>query len=274
MIAQRIDGRALAENIRREVRETITREQLRPGLGVLLVGSDPASHLYVALKERAAAEAGVYFVKQLLPDDATQEQVIENIKLFNADPKIDGILLQLPLPQHVALSAIDAIIAAIDPHKDVDGFHPNTTVVAPLVRAVECLLKATKQNYQGVRATLLVNSETLGNPLARCIELLGAEPTLCIYPESGICETAAQSGILITAIGQRYAVTPASVQQGATVIDIGTTRVGSRVFGDADPMVSEKAAFISPVPGGVGPLTVAYLLANLVQLNQAHRAER
>ena len=269
MTAQRIDGRALAQRIRSDVTKTIDTNDLRPGLGVILVGSDSASHLYIDLKERAAEEVGVDVRKQLFNEHATEDEILAHIEALNADDSIHGILVQLPLPDHFDTSKV---IGAIDPRKDVDGFHPETvaafmdgssSATPPLIGAVQELVRSTGEELEGKRATLLVNSDIFATPLAHGLKQLGVESSICIVPQQGVCESASQSDILITAIGQKHAITSEHVKGGAIIIDIGITREDDKVYGDVHPDVARKASHITPVPGGVGPMTIALLLHNV-----------
>ncbi len=256
-----IDGRSLAKRIREDVAGEISRLGFRPGLGVVLVGNDPASHLYVALKEKACAEAGILFVRKDFPEDARQESVLEAIRGLNEDDAIDAILVQLPLPPQLDT---DGTVSFIDPAKDVDGFHPwnlrnylqGRGAMPGLIEAVSLLLDeagAPHEGLSGVRA----NSPVFSTPLELMLEQRGLAPT----------EDLRSADVVVTAVGQPRSLKAADIKPGAIVIDVGTTRIGSMTVGDADASSLEGvAAALTPVPGGVGPMTVALLIKKTLEL--------
>lgn len=269
---QLIDGRALARGIRRRVAERIQKEHLHPGLGVVLVGNDPASHLYVGLKERACNEAGIAFTKTILPDDTSFADVRNAIEGYNADPAIHAILVQLPLPRHLDP---DDVIQCISPAKDVDGFHPdnvqtfiegNAPLTPGLVRAIWALIQSTTQPLNGKTAAILSNSPVFAEPI---IAHLGRNGIAASYvaPSPQAASETSPADILIVALGNPQSITAEYVKDNAIVIDVGISKVRDAWVGDVNQdSVKEKAGWLTPVPGGVGPMTVAMLLENVVEL--------
>ena len=268
-----IDGKKLAEAIRREVKEQIETQGLRPGLAVILVGDDPASHLYVGLKERSCREVGIRFEKFIFPAGVPEETVIETIEAVNGRSDIHGILVQLPLPEGLDENRV---VRAIDPRKDVDGFHPenlrllrtgNPRLVPGVARGIVALIEATGVPLAGKTAALLVNSATFAEPIVALLRARGADSTVILAKEVAEKTTEMKNAdILIVAIGQPKFIRGEMIKKGAVIIDIGTTRVGDRTVGDVDAeSVATRAGWLSPVPGGVGPMTVAMLLKNVLE---------
>lgn len=269
-----IHGRALAAKIFHEVQKDIKTLNSGPGLAVILVGNDPASHLYVRLKEKAAQAAGISFYKTLLPADTTQSTLNLTIKQFNNDPSVQAILLQMPLPSNLNE---DEAVSKILPAKDVDGFHAvnrglflkgEATLTPPVIGAVLEALKATGQALAGKKAALLVNSQMFGQMLAAGLKTSGIESKIILpgEPENGLTE----ADIVVAARGQPRAIKAEKIKKGAILIDIGTTKVGSKFVGDLAPAALKKSSFYTPVPGGIGPLTVAMLMRNVVELAKKH----
>ncbi len=270
MSAQLLDGKALATKIRSKLTEEIKRLGTTPGLAVVLIGDDPASHTYVALKEKAAKEIGIHFEKILLPQNIDEELVLVKIDELNRRKDIHGIIVQVPLPPRLNE---DRITQSIFPEKDADGFHPKNIellvasaprVVPNLMQAILRLLAATGTPLDGKKATILANSDTFAKPLAKLLTDRNMNVEIVIGQLSNV--NYQMSDILITALGKPHAITKDMVKENAIVIDVGTTRVDKKIVGDAHPNVAEKASWLTPVPGGVGPLTVAYLLQNVVTL--------
>lgn len=284
MAAQIIDGKALASKIRAEIKtkvETLKeRTGVTPGLAVVLVGNDPASCSYVTAKERALAEAGMNSIDIRLPAETSKEALLETIARLNKDPNAHGILVQLPLPR--GLDA-DAVIRAIAPEKDVDGFTPEN--VGRMVIGEECflpctphgvieLLRHTGTETEGRHAVVIGRSNIVGKPvallLARKAPGGNATVTLCHTGTRNLADFTRQADILVVASGRPNTVTGDMVKPGATVIDVGVNRVpcagtttGYRLCGDCDfDSVSQVAGHVTPVPGGVGPMTIAMLLEN------------
>lgn len=250
-----LKGKKLAATLFATIKREIKGLPVKPGLGAILVGDDPSSHLYVALKQKTAAALGVVFKKEVLNTSASPDEVIAAIEAFNADRSIHGILLQLPLPLHLETATI---IEHIDPAKDVDGFLPGSQVVSPTVRSIISLLQHAGVSLEGKTAALLVNSDAfyqgLQDELARVGVMLN-EDTL-------------RSDIVIIAKGQPNFLRAAMIKKGAIVIDVGINVVEGKTVGDVARDVCKKASVLTPVPGSVGPLTVAYLFSNLVALTK------
>jgi methylenetetrahydrofolate dehydrogenase (NADP+) / methenyltetrahydrofolate cyclohydrolase len=268
--ARLIDGKSIAASLRAAVAERVASAGFRPGLTVVLVGDDPASAVYVRTKDRAAREVGIDAKTIRLPADTTQQKLLKTIGRLNADPSVDGILVQLPLPRGIDQQAV---IEAIDPAKDVDGFHPvnvghladgRPTLVPCTPLGVMKLLLAAGITVAGARAVVLGRSVIVGRPMASL--LLTADATVTIT-HSRTCDLPGecrQADILIAAIGKPEMVQADWLRPGATVIDVGINRLpDGRLVGDVafDQCVAVAGA-ITPVPGGVGPMTVACLLEN------------
>lgn len=254
---QLIDGRALARQIRSEAAREIQERDLHPGLGVILVGDDPASHLYVRLKEKACAEAGIRFEKRLFPEDVAEETIVETIHNLNTREDIDAILIQLPLPEHLDT---DRIISEMDPGKDADGFHPDAVLTPGLATGILMLAEASGKAVREHSLFVLANSRVFAKPIESLFLKHGAK-------KSGRLELA---DFVVTATGKPHSLKKGMIKPGAVVIDVGTTRVGEKVVGDADDLTGIASA-VTPVPGGVGPVTVAMLIRNTAELAKRHQ---
>ncbi|MGV6859454.1 MAG: bifunctional methylenetetrahydrofolate dehydrogenase/methenyltetrahydrofolate cyclohydrolase FolD [bacterium] len=274
MSAQIINGKNIAAEIREEVRADVDRlvETFGrpPGLAVILVGCDPASEVYVRNKRKACADSGIVSVAHDLPSETSQTALLELVDSLNNDDTIDGILVQLPLPQHINT---ETIIEAINPEKDVDGFHPynigRLAVRMPRLRSctpygVIELLNRTGEVYKGRNAVVVGASNHVGRPMALELMLAGATVTVCHRFTADSASHAREADILIAAAGRPHLVKGDWVKEGATVIDVGIHRTESgTLIGDVDfETARERAAWITPVPGGVGPMTVAMLMKN------------
>lgn len=276
MPASLIDGRALAKAImERAARERATLD-FAPGLAVVLVGDDAASHLYVNLKEKACRAAGIAFERLYFKADASQAIVVRAIQNLNRRNDVDAILVQLPLPPQLDE---DAVIRAIDPAKDVDGFHPESLaalrrghphVVPGLAAGILALAKAPGEPLKGKSALVIANSPTFFEPLDIVLGAAGMR-TAYMPPTPDAAAKAQNADLLIVAIGKAGAITSDMVKPGAIVIDVGTNRVDGKTVGDADPSVMNVAGHVTPVPGGVGPMTVAMLVHNAVALAERRR---
>lgn len=285
MSAKILDGKLIAAEMRREIAADVAALKARgvtPGLGVLLVGDNPASRSYVTGKEQACAEAGMFSQETGLPATATREEILAVVRQFNGDAKIHGILVQLPLPD----SRIEQeVIAAIDPDKDVDGFHPTNVgrMVVGLPAFLPCtphgvlqMLKRSGIRASGKHVVIVGRSNIVGRPLANLLsmknELGNATVTMCHTGTPDIGAFTRQADIVIAAAGRPGTITADMIREGAVVVDVGVNRVpdatkksGFRLVGDVDfPAVSQKASAITPVPGGVGPMTITMLLFNTV----------
>jgi methylenetetrahydrofolate dehydrogenase (NADP+) / methenyltetrahydrofolate cyclohydrolase len=286
MSAQRLDGKAIATEIRGEVRkrvDDILAEGGRPpGLAVVLVGANPASQVYVRNKRAACAEVGFHSEMHELPASVSQATLLDLIDRLNADPKIDGILVQLPLPEQIDEAAVtDRIL----PTKDVDGFHPDNVgrlvLRRPLLRpctpkGIMTLLTRTGQTLEGLDAVIIGQSNIVGRPMA--LELLAARCTItvCHSRTKDLAGKARSADILVAAIGRPGFIPGDWIKEGAILIDVGINRTDEgTLVGDLDfATCAERASWITPVPGGVGPMTIASLLENTLQAAQLHAASR
>jgi methylenetetrahydrofolate dehydrogenase (NADP+)/methenyltetrahydrofolate cyclohydrolase len=282
MSARIIDGRKTAAEIRREVREQSDRlaaqGRRRPGLAVVLVGDDPASHIYVRNKRAACEECGFVSVSHDLPQSATQMELISLIERLNADECIDGILVQVPLPDHIDERVV---IESINPAKDVDGFHPyNVGRLAlrnPLMRpctpyGIIRLLERHGLPTKGRRAVIVGASNLVGRPMALELLLAGATVTICHRFTTDLQSEVERAEILVVAVGRPNLIPGEWIQPDAVVIDVGINRLPSgKLVGDVQfESALERAGWITPVPGGVGPMTVAILMKNTLESSQ-HR---
>ena len=278
-----IDGKEISKKIREEVKQraVVLREKgIVPCLAVVLVGDDPASVSYVTGKEKALAEAGMESRDIRLPADVAESELLSLIANLNGDAKVHGILVQLPLPRHINE---DCIITAIDPAKDVDGFHPVSVGNMVLGRpgflpctphGVLVLLREINIPLSGAHAVVVGRSNIVGKPLANLLTRrdVNATVTVCHTGTQDLARHTLQADILIAAAGKPALITADMVKPGAAVIDVGVNRIpdatkksGYRLCGDVDAAVSEIAGYITPVPGGIGPMTIAMLLDNVLQ---------
>jgi methylenetetrahydrofolate dehydrogenase (NADP+)/methenyltetrahydrofolate cyclohydrolase len=295
MAARIIDGKQVAAQMRAELKEQVDRlraMRVVPGLGVILVGDDPASASYVTGKEKACHDLGMYSDDNRLPAKTRQEDLLALIARMNADPKIHGILVQLPLPKHLDESQV---VLAIDPAKDADGLHPVN--VGRMVTGQEALLPCTPHGVvhlltrsgvriEGANVVIVGRSNLVGKPLANMLIQKGASAnatvTVCHTKTRDMASHTRQADILIAAAGSPAMITADMVKPGAVVIDVGVSRVddaskkaGFRLVGDVDfEPVAEKASLITPVPGGVGPMTITMLLYNTVHAATAQSLVR
>ena len=277
MAATIIDGKQVAARIRGEIRaeaEEFTRETgVVPHLAAILVGDDPASAVYVRNKQKACEQSGLKSTLHRLPAETTQAELLELIAACNADTSVHGILVQLPLPKHINESAI---LDSVSPFKDVDAFHPQNVglIVQGRPRFLPCtphgiqeLLKSAGVETAGAHAVVLGRSEIVGKPMALLLvqrgETANATVTICHSRTRDLAEITRTADILIAAIGKPKFITADMVKPGVVVIDVGTNRVEGKLVGDVDfEPVSQIASAITPVPGGVGPMTIAMLMKN------------
>jgi methylenetetrahydrofolate dehydrogenase (NADP+)/methenyltetrahydrofolate cyclohydrolase len=286
MTAKILDGKLIAQQMRAEIKAGVDELKPRgitPGLGVLLVGDNPASRSYVTAKEKACAEAGMYSEEIRLPATATKDEILGVVRAFNANPKIHGILVQLPLPDS---KMEQAVIEAIDPAKDVDGFHPVSVgkMMLGLPTFLPCtphgilhILKRSGYATDGAHVVVVGRSNIVGRPLVNMLSqknpLGNATVTMCHTRTKDVGHFTRQADIIIAAAGKPNTITADMVREGAVVIDVGVNRVsdpatktGYRLVGDVDyAPVAAKAAAITPVPGGVGPMTITMLLFNTLE---------
>ncbi len=277
MTTQIIDGKAIAsivrEGIRQQIETSTQHGQRPPGLAVVLLGNDPASEVYVRNKRLACEQAGIISYGHDLPDSTTQEALIALIDDLNGDPAVDGILVQLPLPAHID---DETIIERIHPDKDVDGFHPynvgRLTLRLPALRpctpfGIMTLLKHINAGVRGKDVTIVGASNNVGRPMALELMLAGATVTVCHRFTEDLPGKVAQADIVVVAVGKPGMVKGEWIKPGAVVIDVGINRLDDgRLVGDVDfEAAVQRAGWITPVPGGVGPMTVATLLQNTLQ---------
>ena len=264
-----MDGKALAARIRGQVAEDV-RTLGRLGLATILVGDDPASHVYIRLKHEAAEEAGIEAIDRRLPADVTEGELLELVARLNDDVAVDGILVQLPLPEHVDEAAV---LRAVDPLKDVDGYHPynaghlyagRPTLVPATPVGIMSLLAEYEIPLTGARAVVVGRSLIVGKPTALLLLQAHATVTVCHSRTVDLGRHTREADVLVAAVGIPGVIEPEMVKPGAAVVDVGINRTEVGLVGDVDPRAAERAAFITPVPGGVGPMTVASLLANTV----------
>ena len=260
MSALLLDGRTIAREIFDRLKQEIASEKLDVGFAAILVGDDPASHIYIRLKEKAAKEVGIRFERILLESDTSQEALEATITALNQRPDIHAILLQLPLPSH--LNA-DAAIIAINPSKDADGFHPQHTIEPALAQAIMGLIDSTGANLQGRSAAIICNSpDVFAPPIMQSLGNREVVATAHRPSDDHTQESARAADILIVAVGQPYLITSDWIKPGAMIVDVGINKKEDTVVGDVSPVVDAIAAWRSPVPGGVGPMTIAMLLKN------------
>lgn len=277
MPAHIIDGKILAREIREGIAEDVRIFEkdtgIKPGLAAVLVGDDPASAVYVRNKKIACEKAGLYPQEHLLPGSTSQKTLLELIDQLNADSRVHGILVQLPLPPDMDSQAI---LQAVTPEKDVDGFHPvnvgrlvtGDPVFIPCTpKGVIEMINSTGQDITGKRAVVIGRSNIVGKPVAMLLLQRHATVTICHSRTKDLPAVVREADIVIAAIGKPLFVTPDMVKEGAIVIDVGINRLADgKLVGDVDfPRVKERAGWITPVPGGVGPMTIAMLLQNTVE---------
>ena len=274
MSAQILDGKATAKTIKSELAAVVAQMQSKPGLGTVLVGDDPGSHSYVSGKHRDCAEVGIASLRVDLPATASQADVLAAIKDLNNAPECTGYIVQLPLPRGISANLI---LESIDPAKDADGLHPlnlGKLVLgepAPLPctpRGILELLHRYGISTKGAEVVIMGRGITVGRPLALLLTRKGDDATVTIT-HTGTKDVAAhtrKADIVVAAVGSAHLLTPEMVKPGATVLDVGITRTDAGLLGDIHPGVAEVASFIAPMPGGVGPMTRAMLLTNVVEM--------
>jgi methylenetetrahydrofolate dehydrogenase (NADP+)/methenyltetrahydrofolate cyclohydrolase len=271
-----MDGKALAERIRARVADDVA-ELGRLGLATVLVGDDPASEIYIRHKHTAAAAAGIEAIDHRLPADVEESEVLELLAELNADDGIDGVLVQTPLPPQLDEARLQAVV---EPVKDVDGYHPLNAAALYLGReghvpatplGVMELLREYRVPIEGARAVVLGRSQLVGKPAAMLLMHANATVTICHSRTQDLARHTRDADILVAAVGVPGIVTADMVRAGATVIDVGIVRTDAGLLGDVDPAAAEVAGFVTPVPGGVGPMTIAMLLANTVRAARFRR---
>ena len=265
-----MDGAALAARIRAEVAAEAA-ELGALGLATVLVGDDPASQIYIGRKHEAAREAGIEPHDHHLPAETSEADVLRLVAELNADDSVDGILVQLPLPGHVDESVV---LRSVAPVKDVDGFHPanagqlyldEPTFVPATPLGIMALLEEYKVSLEGARAVVVGRSTIVGKPTALLLLRANATVTICHSRTADLARHAVEADVLVAAVGRAGIVSAEMVKTGAVVIDVGVNRTEDGLRGDVDPAAAERAGLITPVPGGVGPMTIAMLLRNTVK---------
>jgi methylenetetrahydrofolate dehydrogenase (NADP+)/methenyltetrahydrofolate cyclohydrolase len=274
-----LDGKALGAKVREEVAASVA-DFGHVGLATVLVGDDPASHVYIDLKQKAATAAGMEARDIKLPADTSEEDVLATVAALNADDSIDGLLVQLPLPDHIDENRI---IEAIAPEKDIDGIHPfnagclylgRPTLVPGTPLGVMRMLDEYEIELPGRRAVVIGRSAIVGKPMAHLLLQRNATVTVCHSRTQDLASYTRDADILVAAVGSTHLVTLDMVKEGAVVVDVGMNRVpdSKKLLGDVDPAAAERAAYITPVPGGVGPMTIAMVLQNTVTAAKLRRA--
>jgi len=265
-----MDGRALAARIREELKAEIAGfGDVR--LATVLVGDDPASQIYIRLKHKAAEEVGIQAIDKRLPQDTPEEELLELVEELNDDDSLDGILVQTPLPPQIDEARV---MRTLDPMKDVDGLHPfnagqlffgQETLVGATPVGVMRLLEEYRVPVVGARAVVVGRSLIVGRPLSMLLLHANATVTICHSRTEDLARHTLDADILVAAVGSLGLITTDMVKTGAVVIDVGMNRTDQGLFGDVDPGVADIAAFLTPVPGGVGPMTIACLLENALK---------
>lgn len=276
MSATRIDGKLLAARLRGEIKidaEKFERDYGRKiGLAVILAGENPASKVYVRNKIKACEETGIKSMEYYLPDSVSTDELVELVKTLNADESVDGLLVQLPLPVGVDEKAV---LGAVTPEKDVDGFHAvnagnlllgNPCLAACTPSGIMELIKSTGTTISGKHAVVVGRSNIVGKPIALMLLGENATVTICHSRTQNLVSYMREADILVVAIGKKEFITGDMIKQGSIVIDVGMNREDGKLYGDVEyASASEKAAYITPVPGGVGPMTITMLLKNTVK---------
>jgi len=278
MTATIIDGKALGARVREEVAASVA-ELGHVGLATILVGDDPPSHIYIDLKQKAATQAGMDARDLKLPADTSEDELLATIAEANADDDIDGLLVQLPLPDHIDETRV---IEAIAPEKDVDGIHPvnagrlylgRPTLVPGTPLGIMRLLDEYGIPLEGARAVVVGRSAIVGKPVAHLLLQRNATVTICHSRTQDLERHTLDADVLVAAVGRTHLISADMVKAGGTVIDVGMNRDESsrKVLGDVDPGAMERAAYMTPVPGGVGPMTIAMVLQNAVTAARLRR---
>jgi len=270
-----MDGKALAQRIKVDIAAAIGKLDKSVGLGTILVGDDPGSVAYVEGKHRDCAEVGINSIKVNLPSSASENEIINAINDLNKNPKCTGFIVQLPLPKSVD---VQKVLAQIDPKKDADGLHPinlgnlvlaKNSIIPCTPKAILSLLREYKVNLLGARILIIGRGTTVGRPLSILLsqKSVDATVTLAHTATKNLSDLILDSDIIIAAIGNAHFLKPEMVKPGTVVIDVGITRTINGLVGDVDPKVADKASVFSPMPGGVGPMTRAMLMSNLIELS-------
>jgi methylenetetrahydrofolate dehydrogenase (NADP+)/methenyltetrahydrofolate cyclohydrolase len=278
MSATLIKGKPIAERIRAQVAEDV-KTIGHIGLVTVLVGDDPASDVYIRLKHTAAVEAGIDATDLRLPEETTEADLLAKVEELDADPEVDAILVQLPLPKQIDEAKI---IRALAPAKDVDGFHPfnagqlylgRRTLVPATPLGVMAMLTEHQVELDGARAVVIGRSDIVGKPMAHLLMQANATVTICHSHTKDLARHTLDADVLVAAVGVPGMVSPDMVKAGGVVIDVGINRTDAGIVGDVDPGAADVAGYLTPVPGGVGPMTIACLLENAVRCARYRRGE-
>jgi methylenetetrahydrofolate dehydrogenase (NADP+)/methenyltetrahydrofolate cyclohydrolase len=274
MSAQILDGKALAQKIKLEIASQVKSLNRQPGLGTILVGDEPGSVSYVAGKHRDCAEVGIASIRIDLPASATESEILQAVDQLNKEANCTGFIVQLPLP-----AGVDAhkVLTSVDPEKDADGLHPtnlgNLVLDKPSItpctpKAILALLSEYKINLAGKSVLIIGRGTTVGRPLSILLSQKATNATVTVAHTAtkNLAELIKSADVIIAAIGKPHFIKPEMVKNGAVVVDVGITRTESGLLGDVDPKVAEVASYFAPMPGGVGPMTRAMLLTNLIEL--------
>lgn len=283
MSAKIIDGKTIAAHLREKIADDVKKMSTPPGLAVILVGDDAASHVYVGNKIKACEKAGIKSFESRLPEKATQDEVMAEIQAFNHNPHVHGILLQLPVPKHLDS---DSLIQSIDPEKDVDGLsfiNQGKLIAGDDSGLVPCtpqgsleLIKSVTPNLSGMHAVVIGRSLLFGKPMGQLLLQENCTVTQAHSRTKNIEDLCKQADIVVVAVGKEKMVKPSWIKAGAIVIDVGINRMDNgKLCGDVDSeTVKEKAGAITPVPGGVGPMTIACLLKNTLKAAKAEQVKK
>lgn len=274
MSALKMDGKVIAERIRKEIAGKVAKLSTPIGLGTILVGSDPGSVAYVDGKHKDCAEVGIKSIKVNLPDSVSTADVVAAVNKLNQDPNCTGFIVQLPLPSGIN---VQEVLSAIDPKKDADGLTPTNLgnlvlsfneIIPCTPKAIVALLSEYKIKLSGAKVLIIGRGLTVGRPLSILLsqKAINATITLAHSATSNLSALIKESDVVIAAIGSAHFIKPEMVKPGAVIVDVGITRVDDKLIGDVDPTVAQIASAMAPMPGGVGPLTRAMLLQNVFEL--------
>ena len=274
MSALKMDGKVIAERIRKEIADKVAKLSTPIGLGTILVGSDPGSVAYVDGKHKDCTQVGIKSIKVNLPDSVSTADVVAAVNKLNLDPNCTGFIVQLPLPSGID---VQEVLSAIDPKKDADGLTPTNLgnlvlsfneIIPCTPKAIVALLSEYKIKLSGSKVLIIGRGLTVGRPLSILLsqKAINATITLAHSATSNLSALIKESDVVIAAIGSAHFVKPEMVKPGAVIVDVGITRVDNKLVGDVDPTVAQIASAMAPMPGGVGPLTRAMLLQNVFEL--------
>ncbi|CAB4628141.1 MAG: bifunctional methylenetetrahydrofolate dehydrogenase/methenyltetrahydrofolate cyclohydrolase [Actinobacteria bacterium] len=274
MSATIIDGRKSAETIKNQISVNLKSSKKELGLGTILVGNDPGSVAYVDGKHRDCSEVGISSIKVNLPTTSSEDEIIAAIEKLNKDPKCTGFIVQLPLPASID---VQNVLSKIDPNKDADGLHPfnlgnlvlsKNSIIPCTPKAIWALLSQYKVNLSGAKVLIIGRGSTVGRPLSILLSQknIDATVTLAHSATGNLTDLISDADVVVAAVGKPHFIKPEMIKSGAVVIDVGITRTQTGLVGDVDPGVINIASLFAPMPGGVGPMTRAMLLTNLVEL--------